>query len=110
VVSAADPLRSLISVFQTGAATFLSSSSLFTLTRAEWTPFQTHCYSENQVAPGIELGPLGYQPGTLTTRPQGWSLAVPHVTYKSSDVSITYIGGRSVDIVRLRTKGHGICP
>jgi hypothetical protein len=22
--------------------------------RAEWTPFQTHCYSENLVAPGIE--------------------------------------------------------
>jgi hypothetical protein len=22
----------------------------------EWTPFQTHCYSENLVAPGIELG------------------------------------------------------
>jgi hypothetical protein len=29
------------------------------LTRAEWTPFQTHCYSENLVAPGIEPGPLG---------------------------------------------------
>jgi hypothetical protein len=23
---------------------------------AEWTPFQTHCYSENLVAPGIEPG------------------------------------------------------
>jgi hypothetical protein len=34
VVSAADPLRSLNSVFWTGAATFLSSSSSFTLTRA----------------------------------------------------------------------------
>jgi hypothetical protein len=45
VVSAADPLRSLISVFYTGAATFLSSSSSFILTRAEWTPFETHCYS-----------------------------------------------------------------
>jgi hypothetical protein len=54
VVSAADPLRSLISVFLSGAATFLSSSSSFILTRAEWTPFQTHCYSENLVAPGIE--------------------------------------------------------
>jgi hypothetical protein len=54
VIRAADPLRSLISVFYTGAATFLSSSSSFILTRAEWTPFQTHCYSENLVAPGIE--------------------------------------------------------
>jgi hypothetical protein len=54
VVSAADPPRSLITVFYTGAATFLSSSSSFILTRAEWTPFQTHCYSENLLAPGIE--------------------------------------------------------
>jgi hypothetical protein len=35
---------------------FLSSSSSFILTSAEWTPFQTHSYSENMVAPGIELG------------------------------------------------------
>jgi hypothetical protein len=59
VVSAADPLRPLIPVFWTGAATFLPSSSSFTLTRAEWTPFQTNCYSENLVEPGIERGPLG---------------------------------------------------
>jgi hypothetical protein len=56
MVSAADPRRSLISVFYTGAATFLSSSSSFMLMRAEWTPSQTHCYSENLVAPGIEPG------------------------------------------------------
>jgi hypothetical protein len=36
VVSAADLLRSLISVFQTGADTFHSDSSSFILTRAEW--------------------------------------------------------------------------
>jgi hypothetical protein len=59
MVSAADPLRSLISVFYTGAATFLSSSSSFILTGAEWTPFQTHCYSENLVAPEIEPGTSG---------------------------------------------------
>jgi hypothetical protein len=62
VVSAADLLRSLISVFYTGAATFLLSSSSFILTRAEWTPFQTHCYSDNLVAPGIELGTSGLAP------------------------------------------------
>jgi hypothetical protein len=67
VVSAADPPRSLISVFLTGAATFISSSSSFILTRAEWTPFQTHCYYENLAAPGIEPS---LQPGSLTTRPQ----------------------------------------
>jgi hypothetical protein len=59
VVGVVDPLRSLISVFYTGAATVLSSSSSFTLTRAEWTPFQTHCYSENLIAPEIELGTSG---------------------------------------------------
>jgi hypothetical protein len=59
VVSAADPLRFLISVFYTAAATFLSSSSSFVLTRAEWTPFQTYCYSEYLVAPGIEPGTSG---------------------------------------------------
>jgi hypothetical protein len=37
---------------------FLSSSS-FILTRAEWTPFHTHRYSENVVAPGIEPGTSG---------------------------------------------------
>jgi hypothetical protein len=59
VVSAADPLRSVISIFWTGTATFLSSSSSFILTRAEWTPFQTHCYSESLVAPEIEPGTSG---------------------------------------------------
>jgi hypothetical protein len=38
---------------------FLTSSSSFILTRAEWAPFQTHCYSENLVAPGVEPGTLG---------------------------------------------------
>jgi hypothetical protein len=28
--------------------------------RLEWTPFQTHNFSENLVAPGIELGTSGY--------------------------------------------------
>jgi hypothetical protein len=59
VVSATDPLRSLISVLETGAATFLSSSSSFILTRAEWTPFQSYYYSENPVALGIEPGTPG---------------------------------------------------
>jgi hypothetical protein len=40
--------------------TFLPSSSSFILTRAEWTPFQTHCYPENLAAPGIESGTSGY--------------------------------------------------
>jgi hypothetical protein len=59
VVSAADPPRSLMSVFYTGAATYLSSSSSFIITRAEWTPFQIHCYLENLAAAGIEPGTSG---------------------------------------------------
>jgi hypothetical protein len=54
MVSAADPPRPLISAFYIGAVTSLSSSSSFILTRAEWTPFQTHWYSEILAAPGIE--------------------------------------------------------
>jgi hypothetical protein len=59
VVSAVDPTRSLISIFQTGGTTFLSSSSSFIPTRAEWIPFQNHCYSEKLVVPGIEPGTSG---------------------------------------------------
>jgi hypothetical protein len=33
--------------------------SSFILTRAECTPFQTHCYSENLLASGIEPGTSG---------------------------------------------------
>jgi hypothetical protein len=35
---------------------FLANSCLFNLTRAEWTPFQTYCYSDNLVAQGIDPG------------------------------------------------------
>jgi hypothetical protein len=38
---------------------FLSSSSSFILTKAEWTPFQAHCYTENVAAPEIEPGTPG---------------------------------------------------
>jgi hypothetical protein len=48
-----------IPIFYTGAATFLSNRSSFILTRAEWTPIQTHCYSENLAVPGIEPGTSG---------------------------------------------------
>jgi hypothetical protein len=59
VISTADPLRSLISVFLAGAGTFLSSASSFILKKAERIPFQTHCNSENLVAPVIEPGTSG---------------------------------------------------
>jgi hypothetical protein len=44
---------------------------------AEWTPFQTHCFSENLVVLGIEPGTLDLWPRTLTTRPQRRSKWVP---------------------------------
>jgi hypothetical protein len=37
---------------------YFSSSSSIVFNEAEWTPFQTHYYVENLVAPGIEPGPL----------------------------------------------------
>jgi hypothetical protein len=44
--------RSMISVFWTGAA--ISLKQLLNYPHeAEWTPFQTHYFSENLVAPGI---------------------------------------------------------
>jgi hypothetical protein len=75
MVSAADPLQSLISVFYTGTATFLSSSSSFMLKRDEWTPFQSHCYLENLAAPGIEPGTSGLA-ARNSTRLQGQSPTV----------------------------------
>jgi hypothetical protein len=59
VVSAAEPLRSLMSVFYTGAATFSFEQLLIYPHETEWTSFQTDYYSENLVAPGIEPGSLG---------------------------------------------------
>jgi hypothetical protein len=38
---------------------FLDRSSSFILTKAEWTTFQTHCYSGNLAALGIEPGTSG---------------------------------------------------
>jgi hypothetical protein len=37
---------------------FLDRSLLNCTHEAEWTPFQTHYFSENLVAPGIKPGPL----------------------------------------------------
>jgi hypothetical protein len=51
-------LRALLSVFYTAAVTFHSSSASIMLTRL-WTPFQTHIFTENVVAPGAEPGTSG---------------------------------------------------
>jgi hypothetical protein len=44
------------SVSLTAAATFSFKYILIYPHEAEWTPFQTHYFSENLVAPGIEPG------------------------------------------------------
>jgi hypothetical protein len=40
---------------------------------AEWTPFQTHFYSENLVGPGIEPETSGSAAETLIIRSKRWS-------------------------------------
>jgi hypothetical protein len=62
----------VISVFLTGTATFYFKWLLSCSHEAEWIPFQTHCFSESLVAPGIkpdlwicsqELWPLDHRGG-----------------------------------------------
>jgi hypothetical protein len=48
----------VFSDFQSGASTLSSKYLLNYSHEAEWTPFQTHYFSENVVEPGIEPGPL----------------------------------------------------
>jgi hypothetical protein len=48
----------IFSAFGTGAATLSLKQLLSCTHEAEWTPFQTHYFSENLVAPGIEPGLL----------------------------------------------------
>jgi hypothetical protein len=59
----------VFSEFETEVATFSIKQLLSCTHEAEWTPFQTHYFSEN-VAPGIDPGPLDLWPDILTTRPQ----------------------------------------
>jgi hypothetical protein len=80
VVDAPDPPWPLISVFYTGAAILSFKLLLIYLHEVEWSPIQTHWYSENLLAPGIEPGPLGLQTGALTTRPQRRSEDTNEVT------------------------------
>jgi hypothetical protein len=48
----------IFSTFYTRAATFSFKQLLNCTHEAEWTPFQTHYFSENRVVLGIEPGPL----------------------------------------------------
>jgi hypothetical protein len=58
MVSVTDPYGLILRFLDRGRYFFLSSSSSIVLTRLSETLFQTHYFSENLVAPGIEAGPL----------------------------------------------------
>jgi hypothetical protein len=53
MVSVADPYYHNLGFLNWSRYSFFQVSPL-----AEWTPFQTHYFSENVVVPGIEPGPL----------------------------------------------------
>jgi hypothetical protein len=59
MVSAAEPPTVVNLTFPDRSRHFSFKLPLIYPHEAEWTPFQTHCYSENLVAPGIELGTSG---------------------------------------------------
>jgi hypothetical protein len=73
LVSAADPLRLLISVFWTVAATFRTSSSSFILTRLSGSRSRPTATQKMWQRRESNPGPLRMQPGTLATRPQSRS-------------------------------------
>jgi hypothetical protein len=57
VVSVTDPNGSILDFLDRSRYFFFQvAPELYS--EAEWTPFQTHYFSENLVAPGIEPGPL----------------------------------------------------
>jgi hypothetical protein len=57
MVSVTDPYGRILGFLD--RSRYFSIKYLLSCTHeAEWTPFQTHYFSENLVAPGIELGPL----------------------------------------------------
>jgi hypothetical protein len=58
----------VFSIFYAAAATISSKKLLNCTHEAEWTPFQTHYFSVNLVAPGIEPGPLDLQPENRRSR------------------------------------------
>jgi hypothetical protein len=55
MVSLAVPYGRILGFLDRSHYFFFSSSSSLVLHEAEWTPFQTHYFSENLVAPGIAI-------------------------------------------------------
>jgi hypothetical protein len=59
VVSAADPPMAVNLRFLYQSRYFSFKQLLIYPHEAEWAPFQTHCYSENLVTPGMVPGTSG---------------------------------------------------
>jgi hypothetical protein len=59
VVSVTDPYA-VFSYFLAGAANFSFKYLLSCTHETEWAPFQTHYFSENLIAPGVEPGTSGF--------------------------------------------------
>jgi hypothetical protein len=59
VVNSANSVGPLITVFETAEFNISFSQLLNFLHEAEWTPFQSHYFSENMSVPGIEPGTSG---------------------------------------------------
>jgi hypothetical protein len=57
VVSVTDPYGRILE-FLDRSPDFSFKQLLICTHEAEWTPFQTHCFTKNLVASGIEPGPL----------------------------------------------------
>jgi hypothetical protein len=59
VVSPTDPHGRNLGFLDPGVVSFPFKQLLNCTHEAEWTPFQTHYFSENLIAPGIEPGTSG---------------------------------------------------
>jgi hypothetical protein len=57
VVNVTDPYGRIIGFLDRSLYNFFQVAPQFHLD-AEWTPFQSHYFSENLVVPGVEPGPL----------------------------------------------------
>jgi hypothetical protein len=72
MVSATDPYGSILGFLDRIRYFFFQVAPQFNH-EAQWTPYQTHYFSENVITPGIEAGSLDLWSGTVTTRPLRWS-------------------------------------
>jgi hypothetical protein len=58
VIGVKDPYGHILGFLDQSHYYFFQAAPQLYVLKAEWTPFQTHYFSENLVAPGIEPRPL----------------------------------------------------